>query len=105
MLESSLLVKPNGPAEIFGSTGVIRLLSPWFEKSAGIEVESNDGEIHKTSFDWAGHGLQFEIEEVVSCISKQQIESDLMPHTLSKMILEIMDKIRDQIHVSYPKYE
>ncbi len=105
MLESSLLVKQNGPAEIFGSTGIIRLLSPWFEKSPGIEVESNDGEIHKIPFDWDGHGLQFEIQEVVSCISTQKIESDLMPHALTKMILEIMDKIRDQIHVSYPKYE
>jgi predicted dehydrogenase len=105
MLESSLLVKQNGPAEIFGSTGVIRLLSPWFEKSRGIEVESNNGEIHKTSFDWEGHGLQFEIEEVISCISNKKIESDLMPHALTKTILEIMDKIRDQIHVSYPEYE
>ncbi len=105
MLESSLLVKQNGPAEIFGSTGVIRLLSPWFEKSHGIEVESNSGEIHKTPFDWEGHGLQFEIEEVANCISNQKIESDLMPHALTKMILEIMDKIRGQIRVSYPEYE
>ncbi len=105
MLESSLLVKQNGPAEIFGSTGVIRLLNPWFEKSSGIEVELNNGKVQRTPFNWKGHGLQFEIEEVVNCISEQKIESDLMPHALSKMILEIMDKIRDQIHVSYPEDE
>jgi len=105
MLESSLPVKQNGPAEIFGTTGVIRLLNPWFEKSPGIEAELNNGKVHRTTFNWKGHGLQFEIEEVVNCISEQKIESDLMPHALSKMILEIMDKIRDQIHVSYPEYE
>ena len=56
-------------------------------------------------FNWEGHGLQFEIEEVVNCLSEDIIESSLMPHSLSKKMLEIMDNIRDQIHVSYPRYE
>jgi len=105
ILESSLLIKQNTPAKIFGSKGVINLLNPWFEKSNGIEVVLNNGEKNKIPFKWEGHGLQFEIEEVVNCISQNKIESGLMPHALSKMVLEIMDKIRDQIHVAYPKYE
>lgn len=105
MLESSILMEQNGPAEIFGNGGTIRILNPWFEKSAGIEVELSNGEMHRIPLSWEGHGLQFEIEEVVKCISQQKIESHLMPHSLSKAILEIMDNIREQIHLSYPHYE
>jgi predicted dehydrogenase len=105
VLESSLQIKHNRPAEIFGTEGVIRLLDPWFEKSPGIEVEMDNGKKDMVPFAWEGHGLQFEIEEVVRCVSQQKIESGLMPHALSKMILKIMDEIRDQVGVSYPEYE
>jgi predicted dehydrogenase len=105
VLESSLQIKYNRPAEIFGTEGVIRLLDPWFEKSPGIEVEMDNGKKDMVPFAWEGHVLQFEIEEVVRCVSQQKIESGLMPHVLSKMILEIMDEIRDQVGVSYPEYE
>jgi predicted dehydrogenase len=105
VLESSLQIKYNRPAEIFGTEGVIRLLDPWFEKSPGIEVEMDNGKKDMVPFAWEGHGLQFEIEEVVRCVSQQKIESGLMPHALSKMILKIMDEIRDQVGVSYPEYE
>ncbi|HXS55653.1 MAG TPA: Gfo/Idh/MocA family oxidoreductase [Hanamia sp.] len=101
MLESSLLVKSNGPAEIYGTEGVIRLLNPWFEKCPGIEVEMNNGDKENIPLNWEGHGLQFEIEEVINCVSDNKIESALMPSDLSGEVLKIMDEIREQLHVVY----
>lgn len=105
MLESSFLIKNNKPAEIFGANGVIRILNPWFEKSPCIEVELFNGDKQNFPLSWKGHGLQFEIEEVIDCVSSKKIESDLLPGNLTGEILKILDEIRDQLNVTYEKYE
>ena len=105
MLESSLLIKNNKPAEIFGTKGVIKILDPWFEKTPGIEIELFDGKKENISLDWEGHGLQFETEEVIKCVSNHKIESELLPESLTGEVLRIMDEIRSQMNVTYDEYE
>jgi hypothetical protein len=60
-----------------------------------------NGQREKIPLTWEGHGLQFEMEEVIRCVSGNKIESDLMPPWLSREVLRIMDEIREQIHVTY----
>lgn len=105
MLESSLLIKQNGPAEIYGTKGILRLSDPWFEKAPAIEIWPDDGQRQEIPLSWEGNGFQFEIEEVIDCVSKQKIESPLMPGILSNNVLKIMDEIRTQLGVSYDQYE
>lgn len=105
MLESSLLIDKNKPAEIFGSAGVIRILDPWFEKSPGIEMELFNGDNENFPLSWQGHGLQFETEEVIDCVTNDKIESPLLPARLTGEVFKIMDEIRNQINVTYEKYE
>lgn len=105
MLESSLLIKKNIAAEIYGTKGIIRILDPWFEKTPGIEIELTEEGEEKIPTSWEGHGFQFEITEVINCLSCQKIESALMPGRLSNDVLKIMDEIRNQLHVSYDEYE
>lgn len=105
MLESSLLIKNNKPAEIFGTKGVIRILDPWFEKTPAIEVELFHGAKQSFPLDWEGHGLQFETEEVINCVSRNQIESQILPSRLTGEVLQIMDEIRNQVNVTYNEYE
>lgn len=105
MLESSLLIKNNTAAEIFGTEGVIRILNPWFEKAPGIEVELFNGKGEKFPLSWGGHGFQYEIEEVINCLASQKIDSDLLPGNLSGEVLKIMDEIRNQLNVTYDKFE
>jgi predicted dehydrogenase len=105
MLESSLLIKNNTAAEIFGTDGVIRILNPWFEKTPGIEVELFNGKNEKLPLTWEGHGFQYEIEEVINCLDSQKTDSDLLPGNLSGEVLKIMDEIRNQLNVTYDKFE
>ena len=105
ILESSLLTAEKKPAEINGTEGMIKILDPWYEKSPGLAVEMKDGKKNKISLAWEGHGLQFEIKEVVDCVYRQKIESDLMHHSLSRKLLEIMDEIRSQTGVYYGEKE
>ncbi|MEI9806968.1 MAG: hypothetical protein WDO16_03280 [Bacteroidota bacterium] len=96
----SLLAQTETPAEIIGEKGSIRILHPWFEKTAGLEVHLfNDGKIVYPC-QWSGHGLQFEAEEALQCIGNHKIASDSMPHYFSKMIMTVMDEIREQVHVT-----
>jgi len=105
ILESSLLMNQNEPAHINGTKGLIKILDKWYEKSKGIKVELDDGKKINIPLDWQGHGLQFEIEEVINCLFRNKIESDLMPHELSCSVLSTMDEIRNQIGVFYGQKE
>jgi predicted dehydrogenase len=104
-LESSLATQTDLPAEIAGEKGTIKILHPWFEKSKGLEVQLYEKEKKVYPCEWNGHGLQFEILEVLNCLGKGKIESDLMPHDLSLILVEIMDEIRLQVNVKYDKFE
>jgi predicted dehydrogenase len=104
-IESSFVSSLEVPAEIVGEEGTIRILNPWFEKSAGIELHRDgEGKIIYPCH-WEGHGLYFETEEVVNCIRNNQISSELLPHDMSLSMIKILDEIRSHIHVTYEMHE
>jgi predicted dehydrogenase len=105
ILESSLLAQTDMPAEITGEKGTIKILDPWYEKSAGIELNLYNEEKIIYPCVWEGHGLQYETEEVLNCIQQGKLESDQMSHAFSLEMITIMDEIRNQIQVSYDMYE
>ncbi|MDF2380713.1 Gfo/Idh/MocA family oxidoreductase [Nostoc ellipsosporum NOK] len=105
VLESSLRANTDMPAEIAGEKGVIKILDPWYEKAAGIEVEVyGQGKIVYPSH-WQGHGLHYETAEVLRCIHNGKTESTAMPHAFSLQLMEVMDEVRRQIKVTYDMYE
>lgn len=105
ILESSLIAQTDMPAEITGEKGVIKILDPWYEKANGIELnEYNEGKIIYPC-KWQGHGLQYEAIEVLNCIQQNKIESDILSHAFSLELIQTMDEIRSQIHVTYDLYE
>lgn len=104
-LESSLLLQSDLPAEIFGDRGTIRILNPWFEKSQGIELNLYEGGTTIYPCQWEGHGLHFEVQEMLRCLEQDQLESELLSHSFSLLMMQIMDEIRSQIKVTYDMYE
>lgn len=104
-LESSLVSTLDIPAEIVGEKGIIKILHPWFEKATGIELEcEGEGKIIYPCH-WEGHGLYFEAEEVVKCLQRNQVSSELLSHGFSLDMISVLDEIRSQIHVTYDMYE
>lgn len=104
-LESSLASTLDYPAEIVGEQGVIKILNPWFEKATGVELHrEGEGKIIYPC-QWEGHGLHFEVEEVINCIENNQISSELLSHNFSLCMIKVLDEIRNQINVSYAMYE
>lgn len=105
VLESSLVSTLDIPAEIVGDKGIIKILDPWFEKASGIELQrKDDGKIIYPCH-WEGHGLYFEVEEVIRCLENKQLSSNLLSHSFSLDMIKILDNIRNQIHVTYDMYE
>lgn len=105
VLESSLVSETDLPAEISGEKGTIKILNPWYEKSSGIELSLyGEGKIVYPC-SWNGHGLQFEMAEVLRCIRSNKIESEILSHDFSLAMIEVMDEIRNQINVVYEMYE
>ncbi|MBS1564159.1 MAG: Gfo/Idh/MocA family oxidoreductase, partial [Bacteroidetes bacterium] len=105
LLESSLVTQTKMEATVFGSKGIAKILSPWNEKPEGIEVSIYNGDSTIIPCEWEGRGFQFEVEEMQHCIANGQIFSPLLDHQFSLDMMKTVDKIKDQIHVKYDKYE
>jgi predicted dehydrogenase len=107
MLESSIITQTELSAEIAGDNGVIKILSPWNEKPESIRVTMYDEDRTATDYpcEWEGRGFQYEVEEVLSCLNNKQIYSNQYSHQFSLDVMEIMDKIRKQLHVTYNAHE
>ncbi|HTE23370.1 Gfo/Idh/MocA family protein [Flavitalea sp.] len=105
VLESSIITQTELSAEIAGSKGVIKILSPWNEKPAAIKVSSYDGVEKEYKCEWEGRGFQFEVEEVISALNNNQIYSKLYYHHFSLDIMKTIDEVRKQIDVKYESFE
>jgi predicted dehydrogenase len=105
LLGSSLLKNSDSPAVIRGSLGEIQIEHPWFEKSPAVKLQLNGAEKISYPFQWDGLGLQYEINEVLSCIEKGKIESELLSHSFSLKMIKVLDQVREQIGLKYAMYE
>ena len=105
MLESSIITQTQNSAWIYGSKGTIRIKRPWTEHPEKIDVRI----INAPSFDhypsWQGRGFQYEVDEVIKCLHANKIESDILPHSASLNVIKIMDEVRSQLNIVYPKYD
>ena len=92
---------PNDAA-ILGTGGWIKVLSPAYRPS-GLVVHNADGE-YTIEDPIAGRGAGYgpEIEEVARCLRAGELESPLIPHADTVAILEVLDRARATLGVTYP---
>lgn len=87
-------------AKIYGTKGQIYIDSRWHE-AQGYTIVKN-GISEQISLPTLGRGFTYEIQECITCIQNRQIESALWTHQNSLDLIEIADKIRNQIGLKYP---
>jgi len=104
-IESSLTKQSPLEATIFGKKGIIQIQPPWTEKPEQIKVSLYDGSSILYKPEWKGKGLHFEVAEIMKCLEDKKLESDLLPHSASLEIIQILDEIRSQTNIRYPHYE
>lgn len=83
-------------AAIFGTDGMIRLPSLWWQpRKLNVKGEEMD-------FSFEGNAFQFEAAAVGECLREGKTESDVMPIDESVAISRTLDTLREQWGVKYP---
>jgi predicted dehydrogenase len=102
-LFSSLLTNLGTEADIGGTKSRIRLTARYYAPSASIELFTGREDskqiipVHKEP----GSGYQFEARHVGECLRKGLIESPVMSHGDSLLIMETLDRIRAAAGIHY----
>ena len=100
----SLLSNLGTEADIGGTKCRLRLTSRFYAPSANIELFTGREDskqiipVHKEP----GSGYQFEARHVGECLRKGLIESPVMTHADSLLIMETLDRIRAAAGIHYP---
>ena len=96
-------LKDSKPADamIYGTKGMIKVFD--FFRTEKAEVYDLNGHLvkqieHPHKF----NGFEYQIEDVVSCLMNQKIESDVMSYHETLNILKIMDHLRKNWNLVYP---
>lgn len=101
ILGCSLLVDSTNEANIIGTTGKIRIHSPFWQPSVmTLTTEQKKEEVLNIPF--SGNGFNYEACEVMNCLRMGKIESDVMPLDETLEIMKTIDQIRLQWGLKYP---
>jgi predicted dehydrogenase len=88
-------------ATIVGTEGYIRMNNRFHNAVANVEMVNEKGSqpvpVHKEE----GFGYQFEARHVGECLQKNLIESPVMSHADSLLLMETMDRIRAKCGIRY----
>jgi predicted dehydrogenase len=92
-------------AEINGTEGCITLTTRFYEPSAIIQLYRQvPGEKEIVAVEKeAGFGYQYEARHVNECLKKDLIESPVMTHADTLLLMEILDRIRNKARIEYPQ--
>ena len=100
VLNAAVNVETQHNAWIYGTEGYIHM--PEFFHARKIHVSRTDGYQETFEVPFASTGYSYEALEVMQCMNKGQLESKIMPHSESLMIMRLMDSIRAQWGLKYP---
>ena len=103
VLYSAIRTQTPTEAVIMGTTGRIRIHSPFF-KADTISLIKDSGET-VMEMPYPGNGYQFEAIEMMRCLSEGLLESPTMPLNESVAVMETMDRIRSCMNLSFPMDE
>lgn len=92
----SLMIKDG---LIYGTKGYIRLFDFWSSKKAYIKTDSLEETFEDTR---KTMGYNYETEHVGELLLAGKTESPVMTHSRSMKMMQLMDKIRKQIGLTYP---
>jgi len=104
VMYSSFLADSPTVAEIHGTTGKIMLEHKWFCPGK-VRLVHSDGREEVFEFGVENNGYELEAWEVANCIRSGKTQSDLWSLNDSLQLVEIMDDIRKECGIVYPKHD
>lgn len=104
MLHSSIITDTPTEAYIFGEKGCIRINRRWHEATS-VTLMLNGQEPKDYFFEFNSTGYRYEAEEVMRCVRAGQLESDILPLGFSRNLMELLDRIRLEAGIFYPRHD
>jgi predicted dehydrogenase len=101
LLSTAITTNTPHEATILGTTGWIRIHSPWWVGTA-LTLHRAGEPPQRLERPFVGNGYSHEAMEVAACVRAGKLESAIMPLDESLAILHTMDVIRRQVGVNYP---
>ena len=95
VLNCTILADTNTEAWIYGSKGKIQIHSR-FHEGKKVTLFTKGQPPVDFEFERKTRGYDFEIREVNRCLTEGLKESPLMPHTMSRKLIHLLDKIRER---------
>jgi predicted dehydrogenase len=101
-LSSSINVEVGKDALLVGEKGKIIVENFW--KAERAELFDNEGNLLEVCDEpFQVNGYEYEVMEVNQCIREAKIQSDIVPLQATKDIMRILDTLRGQWNMVYPK--
>lgn len=102
-LYSSIIARTGIDAMITGSKGSIHIHSNFFmPSSVSVILDKTEQDITP---EYIGNGYNYEAAEAMECLDKGFTEGISMNHEKSMLLMEILDEIRNECHIRYPKHD
>jgi predicted dehydrogenase len=103
-LFSSFVTNLPIQAEINGTEGCLTLTTRFYEPSTTIQLSKKipyEREVITVEKE-SGFGYHYEARHVNECLKKGLIESPVMTHADTLLLMEILDRIRNKARIEYP---
>jgi len=87
-------------AVLMGTRGSIRIHSPWWVPT-GLTVKAGGSE-KTVAAPFDGNGYNYEAAEVMACLRAGKTESDVMPLSETRSVMQTLCDLREQWGLRYP---
>lgn len=104
MGHSSMMHHSRIEASIYGEKGIIHIPTR-FHHPKTVLLEREDSTLETFNIPFEGHGYQFEAAHVTNCVKASQLESPVMTHQFSIDLISLLDAVRAEIGLVYPKHD
>ncbi len=100
VLFSSIVTNSRIESVIHGTKGQLRLNRHWHIPTS-LDLLPDNKEIKHFTFEEPGFGYQYEADEVMKCIDKGKLESDIFSWEKSLLLITTLDTIRSLAGITY----
>ena len=102
VLHCGSLTPGSNTAVMVGDKGRIEMDCVWYTQTSFTLYDRQGNIVERYEDTIDGRGMQYQVQEVESCIARGKTESDTMPLSETLEIMRTMDAIRQSAGVIYP---
>lgn len=101
-LFSSISANLETEVEICGTLGRLKLTAPFYSSTSVLEHDAEGKKTVIRTEKEEGSGYQYEARHATACLLKGSVQSTVVPHSYSILVMQTLDKIRNLAGIVFP---